>query len=85
MHMADEQEKFDLENPKLPKWIKKRALTSGGFPYDEKLDDDAYETELHDLYLELAKLQDDQAKTGRRIVMVFEGRDAAGKGGTIDT
>jgi polyphosphate kinase len=83
--MADEQEKFDLENPKLPKWVKKRALASGGYPYAEKLDDDAYETELNALYLELAKLQDDQAKTGRRIVMVFEGRDAAGKGGTIDT
>jgi polyphosphate kinase len=82
--MADEQEKFDLENPKLPKWVKKRALTSGGFPYDQKIDEDEYETELHQLYLELAKLQDDQAKTGRRIVMVFEGRDAAGKGGTID-
>ena len=40
--MADEQEKFDLENPKLPKWVKKRALTSGGFPYEEKIDDDQY-------------------------------------------
>jgi polyphosphate kinase 2 len=48
------------------------------------MDEDEYETELNQLYLELAKLQDDQAKTGRRIVMVFEGRDAAGKGGTID-
>ena len=62
--MADEQEKFDLENPKLPKWVKKRALASGGHPYDEKIDDDEYETELNALYLELAKLQDDQAKTG---------------------
>jgi polyphosphate kinase 2 len=76
---------FDLENPLLPKWIKKRALASGGFPYDEKLDDDTYERELHQIYLELAKLQDDQSKTGRRIVMLFEGRDAAGKGGTIRT
>jgi len=84
--MADEpQDAFDLENPKLPKWVKKRALTSGGYPYDEKLDDDAFETELNGLYLELAKLQDDQAKTGRRIVMLFEGRDAAGKGGIIKT
>jgi polyphosphate kinase 2 len=83
--MADAQETFDLENPKLPKWIKKRARPSGGYPYDDKLDEDAYETELNALYLELAKLQDDQARVGRRIVMVFEGRDAAGKGGTIDT
>jgi polyphosphate kinase 2 len=83
--MADEPEKFDLENPKLPKWVKKRALTSGGYPYDEKLGDAAYEAELNALYLELAKLQDEHGKTGRRILMVFEGRDAAGKGGTIDT
>ena len=83
--MSDDREAFDLKNPKLPKWIKKQALASGGYPYEEKLDEDAYETALNSLYLELAKLQDDQAKTGRRIVMVFEGRDAAGKGGTIDT
>ena len=83
--MADQPETFDLENPKLPKWVKKRALGSGDYPYNEKLDDDTYETELHSLYLELAKLQEDQSKNGRRIVMVFEGRDAAGKGGTIDT
>ncbi|OJX47610.1 polyphosphate kinase 2 [Devosia sp. 66-22] len=83
--MADDNEKFDLENPSLPKWVKKRALASGGYPYEGKLDDDTYATELNELYLELAKLQDDQARTGRRIVMVFEGRDAAGKGGTIDT
>ena len=80
--MADEHV-FDLDNPKLPKWVKKRALTSGGFPYDGKMGTGDYEEELDALYLELAKLQDDQAKTGRRIVMVFEGRDAAGKGGTI--
>src|SRR5690606_1605820 len=80
--MADEHV-FDLDNPKLPKWVKKRALTSGGYPYDRKMGTGDYEEELDALYLELAKLQDDQAKTGRRIVMVFEGRDAAGKGGTI--
>jgi polyphosphate kinase 2 len=83
--MSDSPEQFDLENPKLPKWLKKAALRSGGYPYDEKLDDESYERELHQLYLELAKLQDDQSRTGRRILMVFEGRDAAGKGGTIRT
>jgi polyphosphate kinase 2 len=80
--MADDHS-FDLDDPKLPKWLKKRALTSGDYPYDKKMRTSAYEEELDALYLELAKLQDDQAKTGRRIVMVFEGRDAAGKGGTI--
>ncbi|RYE09677.1 MAG: polyphosphate kinase 2 [Hyphomicrobiales bacterium] len=83
--MSQDHETFDLENPQLPKWIKKRALSSGGYPYDDKLDEEQYEAELYKAYLELAKLQDDQAKTGRRIVMLFEGRDAAGKGGTINT
>ncbi|MEO6012634.1 MAG: polyphosphate kinase 2 [Devosia sp.] len=83
--MADEQETFDIENPTLPKWVKKRALKSGNFPYDGKMDEDAYAAQVHSAYLELAKLQDDQAKTGRRSVLVFEGRDAAGKGGGIRT
>lgn len=78
-------ETFDLNAPKLPKWVKKRALASGGYPYEDKLDDEAFEGELHRLYLELAKLQEDQAKSGRRVLMLFEGRDAAGKGGTIRT
>ncbi len=83
--MADTDRAFDLEDPDLPKWVKKRALTSGGYPYDKKLGTGAYEAELQEVYLELAKLQEDQARTGRRIVMLFEGRDAAGKGGTIRT
>ena len=83
--MADEQESFDLNAPKLPKWVKKRALISGGYPYEDKIDDEAFDRELDALYLELAKLQEDQAKSGRRVLMLFEGRDAAGKGGTIRT
>jgi polyphosphate kinase 2 len=83
--MADEQESFDLQSPKLPKWVKKRALGSGGYPYEDKIEDEAYERELDALYLELAKLQDHQQKSGTRVVMLFEGRDAAGKGGTIRT
>ena len=42
-----------------------------------------YERELTELHLELVKLQEWVRKTGARIVLVFEGRDAAGKGGTI--
>jgi polyphosphate kinase 2 len=76
-------ESFDLDNPELPRSIKKKALESGGFPYDEKLDDDQYEAEMGEVQRQLALLQQDQAKTGKRIVIVFEGRDAAGKGGSI--
>jgi polyphosphate kinase 2 len=43
----------------------------------------AYEKELKDLSVELVKLQEWVKHTGHRIVVVFEGRDAAGKGGAI--
>ncbi|MEZ4846333.1 MAG: hypothetical protein R2877_05155 [Bdellovibrionota bacterium] len=39
--------------------------------------------ELKYLQIELNKLQNDVVKNNRRVVVVFEGRDAAGKGGTI--
>jgi polyphosphate kinase 2 len=42
-----------------------------------------YERQLHDLQIELLKMQSQVRRDGMRIVMVFEGRDAAGKGGTI--
>ena len=83
--MVDPITGFDIDDPKLPKSIKHKALTSGGYPYDEKLKRSDYEEQLHDVHLQLAQLQHDQAKTGRRVVIVFEGRDAAGKGGSIGT
>lgn len=43
----------------------------------------AYELELKKLQVELMKLQLQMKKTGERILLIFEGRDAAGKGGTI--
>lgn len=61
----------------------KKDILDPDFPYSEWLDKKTYEAELEALQLELAKLQADVKATGRRIVVVFEGRDAAGKGGTI--
>src|ERR1700740_2733598 len=43
----------------------------------------AYEKELRKLQVELCHLQDWVRQTGARVIIVFEGRDAAGKGGTI--
>ncbi|MCZ0728930.1 polyphosphate kinase 2 [Mycolicibacterium iranicum] len=48
-----------------------------------KLPDDVYEAELFRLQTELVKLQEWVKATGSRVVIVFEGRDAAGKGGAI--
>ncbi len=49
----------------------------------QKLDKKIYEAELFRLQVELVKLQEWVKKTGARIVIIFEGRDAAGKGGII--
>ena len=53
------------------------------YPYDEKMHRDYYEHAKRRLQIELVKLQNWVKDTGQRIVIVFEGRDAAGKGGTI--
>jgi len=83
--VTDELASFDIENPDLPRAIKKAALRSGGYPYGEKLEREQYETELYQLHTQLALLQTHIAKTGMRVLMLFEGRDAAGKGGMIRT
>jgi len=74
---------FDIDDPKLPGWVKDKALSSGGYPYDKKMKKDVYEQELEVLQAELVKLQSWLQASGERVVALFEGRDAAGKGGTI--
>ncbi|CTQ50939.1 polyphosphate kinase 2 [Jannaschia donghaensis] len=73
-----------------PKDVRKAIEKSGkkdiiveGYPYDERLDRDDYEDQLAALQIELVKCQSWVAATGARVAVVFEGRDAAGKGGTI--
>lgn len=51
--------------------------------HGRKIPDAVYEAELFRLQTELVKLQEWTRATGARIAVVFEGRDAAGKGGTI--
>src|SRR6478609_9673793 len=53
------------------------------YPYDERMDRDVYEGEKYALQIELLKLQYWLQDTSGKIVVLFEGRDAAGKGGTI--
>src|SRR4029450_6628946 len=52
-------------------------------PYPDQLGRKEYERELRHLQIELLKLQKTGREEGRRIVILFEGRDAAGKGGSI--
>jgi polyphosphate kinase 2 len=75
---------FDINDPALPEWIEKKAMGSGGYPYDKKLKRDEYDETLEKLQIELVKLQAWMHATGERVLILFEGRDAAGKGGTIN-
>ena len=54
-----------------------------GYPYAARLKRKTYEKELSALQIELVKMQAWAKSSGARIAVVFEGRDAAGKGGTI--
>jgi len=55
----------------------------GGYPYRNLLSRKHYEHQKYRLQVELLKLQAWVKETGQRVVILFEGRDAAGKGGTI--
>lgn len=55
-----------------------------GFPYREEMPKREYEARASALQVELVKMLRDVIGTGKRVVVLFEGRDAAGKGGTIE-
>ena len=77
------EREFDIENPELPDWVEDHKLTAGGFPYNKKMKSEEYDKTLELLQIELVKAQAWLQSTGKRVVALFEGRDAAGKGGTI--
>ncbi len=95
--MKDRKEKKAKKNKKAKKLTQDTALqaeplTASDAPAEEgaaaepppaKLTRKAYEKQLRRLQAELCAVQDWVKRTGQRIVLVFEGRDAAGKGGTI--
>ena len=59
------------------------GFEQGEYPYAERLTTKEYELEKAALQVELLKVQHWVEETGQKLVMLFEGRDAAGKGGTI--
>lgn len=61
----------------------KKDILTDDFPYVKWLDKDDYEDQMAVLQIELAKCQSWVHDSGARVAVVFEGRDAAGKGGTI--
>ena len=61
----------------------RRLFETGEFPYSARLRSGSYEEHMLGLQRELLKCQRWIEETGQRVVVLFEGRDAAGKGGTI--
>jgi len=74
---------YTLDTSEIDSRIVERAFKSGNYPYNKKMKTKKYERELRLLQIELLKLQTWARETGVRMILVFEGRDAAGKGGTI--
>ena len=61
----------------------RKEFEAGAYPYEEKMSRDDYERQKAQLQAELLKVQLWAQETGEKFVLIFEGRDAAGKGGTI--
>ena len=62
---------------------KKKHVLNPKYPYAKVMNKQDYEAEMAALQIELVKMQAWVKETGARVAVVFEGRDAAGKGGTI--
>ncbi|MEQ1711976.1 MAG: polyphosphate kinase 2 [Hyphomicrobium sp.] len=60
-----------------------KLFETGEYPYKTKISYKDYEAHKAELQVELLKAQDWVKSTGQKVVLLFEGRDAAGKGGTI--
>lgn len=73
-----------------PKEVRKAIEDAGkddiltqSYPYREEMKGKDYDRHMEALQIELAKMQAGLKLAGQRLIVVFEGRDAAGKGGTI--
>ncbi|NMC14445.1 MAG: polyphosphate kinase 2 [Chloroflexi bacterium] len=69
-----------LQSPNIPQKLETKKEKN---KHEHPLDDKFYESELAKLHVELVKLQEWIRAKGLKLVVIFEGRDAAGKGGTI--
>jgi len=61
----------------------RHAFETGAYPYKKKIKRTSYNRHKEELQVELLKVQKWVEESGEKIVILFEGRDAAGKGGTI--
>jgi polyphosphate kinase 2 len=82
--LANDRDEPELATMKEIKALGKHEIfADANYPYPDKMDRDQYEDKKTQLQIELLKMQNWVKDTGQRIVVICEGRDAAGKGGTI--
>lgn len=62
---------------------KRKDMLDPSFPYASEMEKSAYQAAMEPLQIQLVRMIADLKKTGRRVVVLLEGRDAAGKGGAI--
>ncbi|MGD1071661.1 MAG: polyphosphate kinase 2 [Bryobacteraceae bacterium] len=86
VELIDEQVRTSIP-PELVARVKavksKKTIISSNYPYAKQMKEEDYLEEIELLQIELVKMQAWVKEVGERIVLIFEGRDAAGKGGTI--
>jgi polyphosphate kinase 2 len=80
---ADDQPSGVRQYPSVTEDAIRKAFETGEYPYHRPMGRRAYEEEKAKLQAELLKVQIWAQETGQKFVILFEGRDAAGKGGTI--
>ena len=73
----------EVKTPTSPDDLLADDWREGGYPYRNLMLRRNYERQKYQLQVELLKLQAWVKETGQRVIVLFEGRDAAGKGGTI--
>ena len=86
VELIDEQVRTSIP-PELVARVKavksKKDIISSSYPYSKQMKESDYLEEIGLLQIELVKMQAWVKQVGERVVLIFEGRDAAGKGGTI--
>ena len=79
---------FEKDAPKaIRKTIEKAGkddILTPSYPYDAEMKRKDYDAVMEGLQRQLVRMQADIKASGKRVIVIFEGRDAAGKGGTID-
>ena len=86
VELIDEQVRTSIPKElvaKVKEAKSKKHIINPNYPYPKQMKKSKYMEEIELLQIELVKMQAWAKEVGERIVLIFEGRDAAGKGGTI--